>query len=192
MPAQAVSLFTDTINIFEDDNIEFLIDRNTNGTDGILDVGDTLRGVLSVPFQKSEDGSFDTIALGAGATYPAGELTAIFELEVISKTDVGGGLFDLEFGAYSGFEGVYGANAVIALYTQNPGDLIIDGTSRCSSVAACELAATNGALWMTAGLVDNESYIGHPQIDKSKPICYSTQNRQKVSCNRLSSYPIKI
>ncbi|RLA40408.1 MAG: hypothetical protein DRR42_25905 [Gammaproteobacteria bacterium] len=143
---QALSLWGG-LNAFEDDNMETQgVDLNQNG---LLDMGDTIRGTITFTKQFDPFSLHDTITLGA----PGEELTGIFETEVVAKIDNGDGTFNYVFGAYSGFEADYGTNAMVALFTENPGDFYTTGTDRCSSIVDCETKATDGSAWMTFGVV---------------------------------------
>lgn len=137
------------ITVLEDDNLEFLVKGAGNTQAGFLEVGDKLRGV--VKFQSIVSGS------GLGSQpLPVPELTGIFETEIkaISGVTAGPGGTSLaariDFGVSSSFATAYGPNAVVAVFT---GGSPLDVTT-CASIAACETAATDGADWLTAGLVD--------------------------------------
>lgn len=126
----------------EDDNMERLnVDGNSNG---LLDVGDTLRGVLEIDRLVEIGGVGNQINL-------APELTGIFELEVITKVATATpGLFNYTFGAVAGGVNGVGAGTAIAFYTGGT-DLAIPG---CASIAQCEADASDGSLWMTLGFAD--------------------------------------
>lgn len=129
---------------FEDDSAEVWIDVNSNG---VLDVGDRLRAILTIP-------SFFTPT--TAPTNFAGELSGISEIEVTGATAIGGGLFNFSFGPSAAFEAEYGAGVMIALYEDNVSEFARSGAS-CNSAAdvaaggTCEQLITNGDLWLTAG-----------------------------------------
>lgn len=127
---------------FEDNNIEYVTDANgAVKTSGALAVGDTLWAVVGFEAIRNADNSIFLNLNQAGGP----ELTGISALQITSI--VGN---KITFGANSSFEAQYGTGALAALYYQNPGDFDVGCTSR----AACTTAATNGSLWMVAGLGD--------------------------------------
>jgi hypothetical protein len=144
--ANAFSLYSG-VNVLEDDNREYLIDRSTTGTAGILDVGDSLRGIIKFTAIQEESGT--------GSQTPISpELTGIFETELkaIVDYDSDGQVDDFIWGTSASFTSSYGANTLVALFTGGtPLDIVA-----CSSIAACETAATDGALWASFGLVDTD------------------------------------
>jgi len=121
---------------FEDDSAEGLgVDANNNNR---LDVGDTLRGVIS--FQ-----SF--IAQPSGTTFPLDGATndavhGLFEIRASQKTTAPGGGFTYRFEPYAPFAAEVGGvpNAMIGLWTSgtrlNP--------YACGTISACEAGATAG------------------------------------------------
>ena len=135
--------------ILEDDNIEYMsYDANQ---DGILDVGDRLRGVVKFT-RIYEEG-------GAGVQDPyAPELTAVFETEVMAITNLNGsgGNNDIIWGPSANFMATYGPGAVLAAYTGGT-SLELFGSGMCNSIATCEANATTaggGTLWAVAGFGD--------------------------------------
>ncbi|HMR69875.1 MAG TPA: PEP-CTERM sorting domain-containing protein [Rubrivivax sp.] len=146
--AQAFPIY-EPITVFEDDNLEYLsLDANTNGN---LDVGDQLRGV--VDFTKIYG------AFGGGPTdLGAPELTALFELQVSSKVATATpGKFNFTFAPTAGFTATYGAGAMVAVFEDPSDDLQTIGTP-CASIAACETAATNGTHVLTLGFNDADDF----------------------------------
>lgn len=142
--AQAFPIY-EPITAFEDDNLEYLsFDANS---DGKLDVGDRVRGV--VDFTKIFG------VFGGGPTnLGAPELTGFFEFEIATKAATGDPLkFDFTFAPTAGFTGTYGAGAMVAIYEGAADDLQTVGTP-CASIAACEAAATNGTHVLTLGYGD--------------------------------------
>lgn len=142
--AQAFPIF-EPITAFEDDNLEYIsFDANN---DNKLDVGDRLRGVVEFT---------QVFGVFGGGPTPLGspELTALFELQVTSKTATGAsGVFNYTFGASAGFQAIYGAGAAVAVFEDMSDDLQVVGTP-CASIAACEAAATNGTHVLTLGFGD--------------------------------------
>jgi len=160
----ALSLLTfqpDTI--LEDNDFESLIDRAAGGTAGILDVGDTLRGILEIQAFKNGDLSLTS---NLNASSGNNTLTGLFEVEVKSKTatgifadfDPGLGInlqqiFTYEFGVYAPFAATVGAAAgtMIALYEDTVDDFLAGTTCTTGSGGTCEGSVTDGTLWMTLG-----------------------------------------
>jgi hypothetical protein len=124
----------------EDDSIELhAVDLNGNG---LLDVGDTLRGIAEFTAFESNDGNVQEPLNGTTNTH----ISAIFEAEVTSKVAVGGGDFNFTFGP-SGNLG--DPNTMIAIYEDDADNLTI---FNCGSVAACEAAVTDGTLIHQLGM----------------------------------------
>lgn len=126
--------------LFSDNSAEYLVDRNGNG---LLDVGDSLRGIFRIESIEALGGGSST-QIGQGTAY--NELTAIFQTVVTSKVAVGGGRFNYTFGydALSGF----GAGVLAQLYEDAAQDYARIG---CANFAACEATAMGGSLWAELG-----------------------------------------
>jgi len=183
--AASISNLVFPATFFEDDNAESLIDNNQNG---ILDVGDDLRGILNIvqlvdAFPGLEPpvslasasgnnelaGVFSTrvaaicapnsLALGGCAPY-AGEATADYLFT-----------FTPGFAATVGAANPVNATAVIALFEDSDHEWTInnatgegDGTA-CTTVGAgndCEANIVDGTLWATAGFAGDadEAFFG--------------------------------
>ncbi len=143
--AASVSL-ANGIAILEDDNKEYVLDRNGNiKTSGNLVVGDRLRAIVSIT--KSIDSANNVIQNLSGSNTT--ELTAISEIEISSI--VGN---NFTFKASDEFEAVYGLGAMAAFFVDSPVDLGMN----CATVALCEAAATNGSSWLTVGLQDADDF----------------------------------
>ena len=135
--ANALALFNGE-NILEDDNREYLIKGTGNTDAGTLQIGDKLRGVIE--FGQILEGN------GPGTLNPINpELTGIFETQIVNIIGT-----TIIWGSSASFTSVYGAGAMVALYTGGT-NLDINGAP---SIAAAELAATDGALWAVAGFAD--------------------------------------
>jgi len=139
----------------EDDNLEYVLSpTGTNGayeikTSGDLAVGDRLRAMIS----------FQTVG-GTSTQAPGLEVTGISEIEIASVEFPSGPDFPLiTFKPSEAFEAEYGTGAMAALYSQAAGDFPLT-TELCSEmgVPGCEEVATNGELWMVAGLSDADDY----------------------------------
>lgn len=124
------------ITAFEDDDVEYHIDVNGNG---ILDVGDHLRGVLELGRTVGTLG-------GGPATFGGDELTGIFETVVMAMVPSGNpGRFDYVFGPAAA------DGTIVSLYLDPTPELELSGATNCATIAICETNATDGALWATFG-----------------------------------------
>lgn len=144
--ASAAVQFFFPITGFQDDDLEYHIDTNNNG---VLDVGDRLRGILEIPETYGVFG-------GGPASILPHELTGIFDITVTGKVPTSTpGLFNFSFGPTASFAAEFGlpANAMVALYLDSSPDLTIVPPN-CASIAACEALATDGMLWAVAGFGD--------------------------------------
>lgn len=136
------------ISILEDDNIEYF--RDSTGalkTSGAPVVGDTLHAVITIT--QTLDGAANEIFNYAGSTR---ELTGLSVIE-IADIDVSGNLF---FKPNAAFEATWGAGAMGALFTQDPGDFAI--SCHTAGIAACETAASNGDHLLTIGFGDADDF----------------------------------
>lgn len=147
--AAAVTYFYPQTN-FEDDNIDFFID---NDSDGLIGVGDRLLSVFEI------GRTFGTV--GSNNFGASEEMTGIIDTRVTSATFVAltgqtfytfgynpTGLFS---GTPGGIAGAWyqGAGADLNLITQN-----------CATLAGCITAGTNGAHLMTVGFAgDADEYF---------------------------------
>ena len=125
-------------SLFSDNSAERHIDANGNG---ILDVGDSLRGIFSI---DNIAGAGPATAIGAGSAY--NELTGLFQVLVTGKVPTGGGRSNFTFG----FDPTFGAGAgVIGVLYEDPARNF--ARAGCANFAACEATATGGGVWMTVG-----------------------------------------
>lgn len=138
--AAAVQTYS-PLTLFEDDNREYLsFDANSNGN---LDVGDRLRGVVSFVTAINPDNEAQNTPLGQ-------TMHGIFEFQVASKVaSATPGLWNFVFAPTAGFQATYGLGSMIAMYSGGALDLLT-----CGSIVNCELQATSGSLWLTAGYGD--------------------------------------
>jgi hypothetical protein len=133
----------------EDNSAEDLgVDQNNNG---LLDVGDTLRGVFAFE-------SF--VAMPSGAAFPLNgtdnsAVHGLFEIEVRDKNQVSAGSFTFGFQPHAGFESVYGPGAMVALYESNTAL----NPFACGTKDACEAGATNGDLRLVLGFAEGKENI---------------------------------
>lgn len=121
--------------IFEDDDVEQHIDVNQNG---LLDVGDRLRGVFEI-------GRTTGIFGGTPAGFGGQELTGIFDTTVIAMIPRANGRFDYVFGP-SAADGT-----IVSMYLDSTTSVELTGATNCASIAACEAKVSDGALWATFG-----------------------------------------
>jgi hypothetical protein len=125
---------------FSDNSAEFLIDRV--GANGLLDVGDSLRGIFSV---DNITGSGPQIGIGTGTAID--ELTGLFQVVVTSKTATPTpGVFNYTFGFDNTFG--QGANVAVVLFDDPAQDF---ARLNCATFATCEATATGGSIWATLG-----------------------------------------
>lgn len=135
---------------FEDDNAEDIaVDNDGNG---LLDVGDTLRGVFSFP-QLLNSSSGESFPLN-GTTNSA--VHGLFEIQVESKNQVSPAsgitpaLYNFTFEPHNGFAAeVDGVDGAMVGIWESDTPLNPYG---CGSKEACEDGATNGALRMVLGI----------------------------------------
>ena len=134
--ANAAIVYTSPVTVFEDDDVDFIIDEN-GSTAGVLDVGDRLVGVFEI-------GKVGGVALDGAIE----ELTGVFDTTVISKTALGGGLFDFVFGSTAGgfFANVdnnagavgSGTGDVVRFFLDGTDDLDLGSlTTNCSGLTNC-------------------------------------------------------
>lgn len=148
--ANAFTIF-DPLTAFEDDNLEFL--SFDGDADGNLDVGDQLRGV--VEFTRI----FAPLPPG-GEVDPNPELTGIFEFQVASKVDsgatdaFGNTLYNYIFAPTAGFQGTYGAGAMIAIFEGGQNLDVILPNCGLTTVPTCEQLASDGTLELVVGYGD--------------------------------------
>jgi len=140
VPASAAVTFFPPITSFQDDDLEFHIDTNQNG---LLDVGDRLRGILEI------QETFGVFGGGPASILPH-ELTGIFDLMVVAKIATANPLL---FNFFFAPSGALGAGVAVQLYLDASPELTIVPPN-CANIAACEAAATDGALWAEVGFAD--------------------------------------
>lgn len=117
--------------------------NDTVTANGVIDVGETLRGIVEVS---------NSYSAGQDSRYPSGfELTGIFEVEVIAKNNNHGPDYTaFQFGPSSSFTSVYGAGAMIALFEDHTPDF----NPAAASTALAEGTATDsdtGLPYLTIG-----------------------------------------
>jgi hypothetical protein len=150
-------------NNFVDLSGEYLIDENGNG---VLDVGDKLRGIFKVD-QLTSPVSVDPLP---------DQLTGIFEVQVTARSDNATGsasatwpggtnyhgigasesftsdTYNYTFGVSSAFESTYGVGALLAVYIDADHDF--QSTGAGLDIPTAEGTVTDGQLYWTFGLGD--------------------------------------
>lgn len=118
-----LSLIKTGDNQASDEDREYLIDRNlgTGGVVGQLDVGDSLRGLVSINTLNSGSGN-------VGGITPNNEWTGVFQAQVKTKVAAGGGVFIYTFGPDADFETTYGTGALVAMFEDSTKDVVLDFT----------------------------------------------------------------
>jgi hypothetical protein len=167
--AFAVTFFP-PVTGFEDDDIDFLLKATGNTQAGVIEQGDRLAGVVEY------NRTFGVFGGGPALVGPGQELTGVFDITVLSKTQTGfidtngntiqdpgeAGLFTFVF-APTGAGGLLAGQAagtMASLWLDNSPDLEIVPPN-CGSLAACEILARDGSLFMDIGFNGdpNESWI---------------------------------
>jgi hypothetical protein len=126
--------------LWEDDDIEWQqVDANNNG---LLDVGDTLKGVVKILQIKNVGGPGSQLLTPlVGNT----SVTGVFETEVKAISNVVAGFGDFTFGP------VGGATGTIFDFYENAAVDNLSDIFNCGSRAACEGAASNGSNILSLG-----------------------------------------
>jgi hypothetical protein len=141
-PASAVISLFSPVTAFQDDNLDYVVDNNSNG---IIDVGDRIISVLEI---QNTQGILS--GQGPNAIGPE-ELTGVADITVAAVLPDGRLVF-----APSGAAGVlsgFAAGTMFALWTDATPDLNVINAA-CGTRAACLLAAGLGAgdpLYLTGG-----------------------------------------
>jgi hypothetical protein len=155
----------DGTTLFEDDDIDFLLDSDLNPkSGGIIEVGDIILAVLE--FNDAN----------GGEVLPD-ELSGIAAGQVKSITELGGGLGLITFGAYDGgldailgigtggltvTGGEAGGGALLAIWespTPNldiAADDVTNGTVSCTTLSQCIDQATDGSIWEVDGFTGED------------------------------------
>jgi hypothetical protein len=153
----ASSLFSGEQQL-SDNSAEYLVKGAGNADNSILEVGDKLRGILTIETVEWFSGSAPTV--GLGTTTGNDELTAIFELELYTKVFTGT-QYIYTFGPSASFatevEGygwADGTGAAVAFFA----DSDIEYSRLNDSIAGLENNVTNGDLFWLAGFGDADDY----------------------------------
>jgi len=124
-----------------DNSAEYLIDRDN---DGLLSVGDSLRGIFSINTVEGLVPPSAQVTLGANGI---NELTGMFQVVLAAKVPTGPGTWNMAFAPDPSWGQAPGV--VAKIYDDSALDFDRAG---CANFAACEATATNGNLWMEAGM----------------------------------------
>jgi hypothetical protein len=157
------------MNVLTGENRETLINRE--GGAAVIDVGDSIRGIITMDLLTNANGSF---LLGGSSGRP--EVTAIFQLLVVEKTETAlAGTFDFVFGPDPAFVQEFGAPAgtIIIAYVDTHNNVAIDASPR----AVAEAGARDGTLFMQLGFTGadgtaaaGEGWIARGADDGGLPI----------------------
>jgi hypothetical protein len=147
MSAHAVFVPLPSAGTFEDDDIEYVTDAQGNlKTTGALVAGDVLHAFVTWNGIRLPNNTlFSTFGTGGL------QVNGYSALQIES---IAGGV--ITFKPYAAFEGLYGAGALAALYSVNPGTF--DVSCNTAGVAACMAAATAGDLWAVAGFGNTDDF----------------------------------
>lgn len=152
--ANAFVLYPGGHNTVLDDNIEFEVNRGGAAGVGLLEEGDSLRGVISFNTINQDFGAF------ASQSPVSPQITGIFQAMIptggITNIHAGGpagtNLADIQWVPDPAFEAIYGTGAMIALFYG--GVTLTVNSCHLTGQAFCETNATDGTPWMTVGMSD--------------------------------------
>ena len=144
---------------WEDDNSEQIVNRV--GTDPyVLDVGDSLRGIIEITkiINVANPSQFQLLSIGTTSTGNS-SLAAVFEIEVLSKTvsatqnaAVPGTEYDYVFGPNAAFGASIGvAGTMVAWYDDSVANVARTGCT-AGAGGTCEGSVTDGTLILALGL----------------------------------------
>jgi hypothetical protein len=145
--AQAASVSSNLfagLQQLSDNSAEFMISGDQNAT---LDVGDKLHGIFDIETVEQSPTTNDL-----GGSSGNNELTGVFELEVTSKTALGGGQYLFTFGPSATFESTYGTGALVAFYEDTANNYSRVSEGACNTTSCLEGLATDGSLFWVAGI----------------------------------------
>lgn len=150
--ASAAITWYSPLTALQDDNLDYVVDTNRNGT---LDVGDRLVSVIEYVNSQGVLG-------GQGPTgFGADEITGVADLTVLGVT--GSGQLILGPSGASGILSAFAPGTTAALYIDGSPNLnVINAT--CGTRANCITQATDGALLLTVGFFGDadESWVSTP------------------------------
>ena len=151
-PASTIFLIDGGITGLDWKNYETL--ETDGNSDGKLDVGDTLRGVLQV--QNTSRGIMGTHLAGYLPGNLAGnpEVTAVFEIEVLKKSAADFGLFNYVFGPTSNFATDLSlpTGSMIAFYRDPVFEYTATIDDLTKTVSDVEAVVTDGTAMFAAGI----------------------------------------
>lgn len=166
----ASSILTNQVNQWSDNSAESQgVDVNGNG---FLDEGDTLRGIFQIETREDLTGGNPQFVYGSNGNT---ELTGIFEIVVVSRTQVSNGQdgingtaddqYNFVFGAYAPFQAEFGglSGTTMAVFFEDA----TPDFDRTGSIALGEATATDGTKVLEIGFTGDadESWnaFGAPQ-----------------------------
>ena len=146
-------IFPNELNQFSDNSAESQnVDLNGNG---LLDVGDTLRGILDIGTIEDLSGGGGTRAIGGTGVDSTGnnELTAIFEAEILTITGerldpLGNAIADFTFGPNAAFISEFGLTAGTMVFSLRILFLILPARFRYCRYESCN-GGTTGHQWFS-------------------------------------------
>lgn len=133
-------------NLMSDESYEYL--SYDADSDDHVDIGDTLTGIFRIDQLTNNLGLYN---YGIGWTT---ELTAIFEIEALTKSGNDTDGYEWTFGPSSNFETTlgYGTGAMIAMFEDTANDFNAIGGSPFD-IPAAEATATGGNMYWTLGFL---------------------------------------
>lgn len=194
--AHAVYLFPYAPTTFEDQNLDFLyVDDGETLVSGtgpwtpngnrVLDIGDVLLAVIEVTelVDNSGGGGPSILVDSLGI-----ELTGLAVIEVVGKTDLGNGNFQVDFGPAALWPAINGADdipgdypgAIAAFWVDDDPDL---DTGNCTSLNDCITKATDGYLWQ----VDGKPEQGEEGYDADNEWAYTGPVAAEAVYNALTT-----
>jgi hypothetical protein len=161
----ALSSLVYPVTLLEDNDAESI--GTDSGSNGLLDVGDTFRGILQI--QTFADGAGVGLDHTLAASSGNNTLTGIFEVEIKSRTllfsgaqfgSVTSDVYAFTFGPTAAFEATYGTGAMVALYEDTLDDYNSGTGCTTGAGGTCEATVTNGTLWMVLGFGGEDGGAG--------------------------------
>jgi hypothetical protein len=171
-------------NVFaSDENAETLINRV--GADNIIDVGDSIRGVISIDQLKVNASQQFALRRDVGNS----EFGGIFQLRVVEKNPLADGTFQFVFGADSDFEAQYGTGTVLAMWEDRGSGNMFDvhdavhqpGETPGAQQSDAETSVSDGLFFWTLGLVrPTNNFIGFGLDDVNTALNASTRLGESI------------
>ena len=131
-------------NAMSDESYEYL--SYDADSDGHVDQGDRLTDIFRIDQLTNDIGGLQNYYHDWDV-----ELTAIFEIEVLTKTGNDDDGYSWTMGPSSDFEDLYGEGAMIAMFEDIANDF--NGTGSSTTIAEAEASATGGNEYWTLGFL---------------------------------------